>query len=154
MPLNELERRLARIVALAQAEVRCPCPCHNQGLRGHYHTGEPPCPTCHGSGRVPDPRFKGLVEALSNQCAFCKGVRPHECGYCDGSGRVLIDWGNLPQGALAGTLLHWADMNIHYDPALSSPQLHTLLVLCFREPDVDDKASEVFLKFMQRKKEV
>lgn len=101
-----LQTDLEAILKLARTEVKCPTCAGEPYFSSHW-----PCQNCHGTGKVPNPRYASLVEALTEPCRnqhFGPGWWPIKCADVGCSGRVLRPWTELPQGALAGVLSYHA----------------------------------------------
>lgn len=167
MTLEELYT-LKRIMELGQREVECAA-CDGIGTRTQtcFDTVHK-CRVCHGTGKVPDPRYNALVEALTEECSACDGtgqIWTHgglgKIGHarCGGSGRVLRPWEDLPQGALAGVLFHWAVrqyslLPTQYIPESREHRLWRVLVSdledAFWRADGNEWAAKVVLEAMMK----
>lgn len=95
------------------------------------------CPDCAGSNRRPDPTFAGLLDVVQEKCLYEFHGYAHilgdACPECGGSNHTTRQWGGMPQGALAGALIH------SVAPVLS-PDQHSWVMTRFSLQDNTDAA--------------
>ena len=145
----------------AQPQVECPYLEPNQGKCRDDEIGFV-CSECRGTGRVPNPRFAGLLEVLEEKCPVCRGtgcrylVRGHDhgvdkryaCSSCHGTGFVSCNWKVQHDGAYRGALLvAVAKAHLGIDRCtLGSASIST----CVLYSASDEEANQVVIEAMGR----